>query len=159
VNRDERTLHLIVPLDYVLNLGTIAQVNIWELYGRKQSQRKMCKWHSDFIPWFGECLLHVVVTSFGQCESRLEGRVNRRNLKFITLNTHYKPMLALELNSSPKRGKNKSNKNQGEWTRWFVLPRFGSKEPSPRWRGHKDRFYFKHFPLPNGHLDRLSLLP
>jgi hypothetical protein len=32
--------------------------------------------------------------------------VNRRNLKFITLNTHYKPGLALELNSSPgERGK------------------------------------------------------
>jgi hypothetical protein len=34
-------------------------------------------------------------------ESRLEGRVNRRNLKFTTLNTHYKPGLALELKSSP----------------------------------------------------------
>ena len=22
--------------------------------------------HDDFIPWFGQCLLHVVVTSFGQ---------------------------------------------------------------------------------------------
>jgi hypothetical protein len=31
--------------------------------------------------------------------------VNRRNLKFITLNTHYKSGLALQLNSSPKRGK------------------------------------------------------
>ena len=38
--------------------------------------------------------------------------MNRRNLKFITLNTHYKPGLALELNSSPKRGENKSNENQ-----------------------------------------------
>jgi hypothetical protein len=38
-------------------------------------------------------------------ESRLEG-VNRRNLKFITLSTHYKSGLALELNSSPReRGK------------------------------------------------------
>jgi hypothetical protein len=27
--------------------------------------------------------------------------VNRRNLKFITLSTHYKPGLALELKSSP----------------------------------------------------------
>jgi hypothetical protein len=26
----------------------------------------MHKWHGDFIPWFGQCLLHVVVTSFGQ---------------------------------------------------------------------------------------------
>jgi hypothetical protein len=38
-------------------------------------------------------------------ESRIEG-VNRRNLKFITLNTHYKSGLALELISSPgERGK------------------------------------------------------
>jgi hypothetical protein len=38
-------------------------------------------------------------------ESRLEG-VNRRNLKIINLSTHYKPGLALEMNSSPKeRGK------------------------------------------------------
>jgi hypothetical protein len=38
-------------------------------------------------------------------ESRLEG-VNRRNLKFINLSTHYKPVLALELNTSLKeRGK------------------------------------------------------
>jgi hypothetical protein len=42
-------------------------------------------------------------------ESRQEaprGGVNRRNLKIINLSTHYKPRLALEMNSSPKeRGK------------------------------------------------------
>jgi hypothetical protein len=40
-------------------------------------------------------------------ESRLEGGgVNRRNLKFTTLNTHYKPGLVLELKSSTReRGK------------------------------------------------------
>jgi hypothetical protein len=43
-------------------------------------------------------------------------------------------------------------------TRWFVLPRFGSKEPSPRWGGHKDRVSFNPFPLSNGHLDRVSIL-
>jgi hypothetical protein len=38
-------------------------------------------------------------------ESRLEG-VNKRNLKFINLSTHYKLGLVLELNPSPKeRGK------------------------------------------------------
>jgi hypothetical protein len=38
-------------------------------------------------------------------ESRLEG-VNKQNLKIINLSTHYKPGLALELNSSSKeRGK------------------------------------------------------
>jgi hypothetical protein len=39
--------------------------------------------------------------------------VNRRNLEFTTLNTHYKPGLALELKTSPEReGENKSNGNQ-----------------------------------------------
>jgi hypothetical protein len=42
-------------------------------------------------------------------------------------------------------------------TRWFVLPRFGSCKPTPRWGGHKDRVSFNPFPLSNGHLDRVSL--
>jgi hypothetical protein len=28
--------------------------------------KEMHKWHDDFIPWFGQCLLHVMVTSFSQ---------------------------------------------------------------------------------------------
>jgi hypothetical protein len=83
--------------------------------------------------------------------------MNRRNLKFTTLNTHYKPGLALELKSSPgERGKQIKWKSS-EWTLWFVLPRFGSKEPSPHWGGHKDRVYSNPFPLSNGHLDWVSL--
>jgi hypothetical protein len=35
-------------------------------------------------------------------ESRLEGGVNKRNLKIINLSTNYKPRLALEMNSSPR---------------------------------------------------------
>jgi hypothetical protein len=31
--------------------------------------------------------------------------VNRRNLNFTNVSTHYKPGLALEMNSSPKEGK------------------------------------------------------
>jgi hypothetical protein len=42
-------------------------------------------------------------------------------------------------------------------TRWFVLPRFDSCKPTPRWGGHKDRVSFNPFPLSNGHLDRVSL--
>jgi hypothetical protein len=42
-------------------------------------------------------------------------------------------------------------------TRWFVLLRFGSCKPTPRWGGHKDRVSFNPFPLSNGHLDRVSL--
>jgi hypothetical protein len=38
--------------------------------------------------------------------------VNRRNLKFTTLNTHYKLGLALELKSSPGERGNKSNGNK-----------------------------------------------
>jgi endoplasmic reticulum chaperone BiP len=47
-------------------------------------------------------------------ESRLEGGVDRRILKFINLITHYKRGLALELKSSPREreGENKSNGNQ-----------------------------------------------
>jgi hypothetical protein len=42
-------------------------------------------------------------------ESRLEGG-ELANLKFTNLSTHYKPGLALELNSSPKERENKSTK-------------------------------------------------
>jgi hypothetical protein len=46
-------------------------------------------------------------------ESRLEG-VNRRNLKFTTLITHYKPRLALEQITSPgERGK--TNQMKIKW--------------------------------------------
>jgi hypothetical protein len=44
-------------------------------------------------------------------------------------------------------------------TQWFVLPRFGSCKPTPRWDGHKDRVSFNPFPLSNGHLDRVSFSP
>jgi hypothetical protein len=42
-------------------------------------------------------------------ESRLEG-VNRANLKFTNLSTHYKPGLALEIETSSKERENKSTK-------------------------------------------------
>jgi hypothetical protein len=35
----------------------------------------------------------------------------------------------------------------------ICLPRFGSKEPSPYWEGHKGRVYSNPFPLSIGHLD------
>jgi hypothetical protein len=49
------------------------------------------------------------LTAAGGAESRLEGG-NRRNLKFTTLNTHYKPGLALELKSSPREREGKQIK-------------------------------------------------
>jgi hypothetical protein len=49
-------------------------------------------------------------------ESRLEG-VNRADLKFTNFKHNYKPVLALELNSSPKeRVKNKSQANKTDDT-------------------------------------------
>jgi hypothetical protein len=41
-------------------------------------------------------------------------------------------------------------------TRWFVLPRFDFCKPTSRWGGHEDQVSFNHFPLSNGHLDRVS---
>jgi hypothetical protein len=41
-------------------------------------------------------------------ESRLEG-MDRRNLKIINLSTHYKPRLALEMNSSPRERRKQIN--------------------------------------------------
>jgi hypothetical protein len=41
--------------------------------------------------------------------------VNRRNLKFTTLNTHYKPGIALELKSSPvERGEMNQPRNKAD---------------------------------------------
>jgi hypothetical protein len=49
-------------------------------------------------------------------ESRLEG-VDKRNLKFINVSTHYKPGLALERISSPgERGKANQLRNKADDT-------------------------------------------
>jgi hypothetical protein len=51
--------------------------------------------------------------------------VNRRNLKFITLNTHYKLGLALELNSSLKeKGKNQTRIKASDTMICFTEVRF-----------------------------------
>jgi hypothetical protein len=84
------------------------------------------------------------------------GGVNRANLKFINLSTHYKPGLVLEIKASLKERAKINHKQIMRMTRWFVLPRFGSCKPTSRWGGHKDRVSFNPFPLSNGHLDRVS---
>jgi hypothetical protein len=40
--------------------------------------------------------------------------VDRRNLKIINLSTHYKPRLALEMNSSPREGKTNQPRNEAD---------------------------------------------
>jgi hypothetical protein len=88
-----------------------------------------------------------------------KGGVDRRKLKFTTLSTLQAGVSVRIKSESAREGKNKSTKKIKRMTWWFVLPRFGSKEPSPRWGGHKDRVSFNPFPLSNGHLDRVSFLP
>ena len=53
-------------------------------------------------------------------ESRLEG-MDRQNLKFTNLSTHYKPGLALELNPSPKERGNKADEHSDLFYRVSVL--------------------------------------
>jgi hypothetical protein len=101
---------------------------------------------------------HVNMTTQPYNWKSPRGAVNRHNLKFTTLNTHYKPELVLELKSSPGGRRKQIKWKTSGWTRWFVLPRFGSKEPNPCWGGHKDRVSFNPFPLSNGHLDQVSFL-
>jgi hypothetical protein len=63
-----------------------------------------------------EKILGKFVSGRMMVESRLEG-VNRRNLKFTNLSTHYKPGLALELNSSPKERVKTNHKQIRRMTR------------------------------------------
>jgi hypothetical protein len=64
--RERESLYLIVPLGCVVNLGTITQVkyeNSLEDDDRNEVKHKI---DNDFIPWFSQYLLPVVVTSFSQ---------------------------------------------------------------------------------------------
>ena len=63
---EKRTLHLIVPWICLLNLGTTIHVKHENSWKTTIAIKKMHKRHGDFILWFGQCLLHVVVTSFDQ---------------------------------------------------------------------------------------------
>jgi hypothetical protein len=77
------------------------------------------------------------------------------NLKFINLSTTTSRVSVRNINESEREWKTNRGQIKSE-TRWFVLPRFGSCKPTPRWGGHKDRVSFNPFPLSNGHLDRVS---
>jgi hypothetical protein len=63
---EKRTLHLIIPWICVLNLGTTTQVKYENSLEYTIAIKEMHKRHNDFIPWFGQCLLHVVVSSFSK---------------------------------------------------------------------------------------------
>jgi hypothetical protein len=77
----------------------------------------------------------IMLIGTWRTESRLEGGVNRRNLKFTTLNTQYKPRLALELKSSlGERGKtNQMEIKQMNTVIWFTEVRFLQTYSPLRW--------------------------
>jgi hypothetical protein len=82
--------------------------------------------------------------------------VNRANLKFTNLITTTSRVSVRNIKRVRKRGCKTNRKQIKSVTRGFVLPRFGSRKPTPCWGGHKDRVSFNPFPLSNGPLDRVS---
>jgi hypothetical protein len=75
--------------------------------------------------------------------------------------------ITLQANSNQYEQGNFRERGKGKQIEWrstqmnmvICLPRFGSKEPSPRWGGHKGRVYSNPFPLSIGHTDWLSDSP
>jgi hypothetical protein len=69
---------------------------------------------------------------FAPVDSRLEGGVNRAKLKFTKIITTTSRVSVSNKETSPReRAQNKSQANKNV-TRGFVLPRFGSRKPTPR---------------------------
>jgi hypothetical protein len=64
-------------------------------------------------------------------ESRLEGGVNRANLKFTNLITTTSRVSVRNMNES-ERGRKTNRKQIRSETQGFVLPRFDSRKPTPR---------------------------
>jgi hypothetical protein len=81
--------------------------------------------------------------------------VHRANLKFNNLSTTTS-RVSVRNKCEFERGRKTNRKRIRSETQGFVLPRFGSRKPTPRWGGHKDRVSFNPFPLSNGPSDRVS---
>jgi hypothetical protein len=64
-------------------------------------------------------------------ESRLEGGVNRANLKFTNLITTTS-RVSVRNNNESERGRKTNRERIKSVTQGFVLPRFGSRKPTPR---------------------------
>jgi hypothetical protein len=98
--------------------------------------------------WEGQCsvCMCIITTLLHRCWKSPRGGVNRANLKFINLSTTTSRVSVRNINESVREdGKTNRGQIKSE-TRWFVLPRFGSCKPTPRWGGHKDRVSFNPFP-------------
>jgi hypothetical protein len=84
------------------------------------------------------------------------GGVNRAKLKFTKLITTTSHVSVRNIMRVRERGHKTNRKRIKSVTHRFVLPRFGSCKPTPRWGGHKDRVSINPFPLSNGPSDRVS---
>jgi hypothetical protein len=87
-------------------------------------------WHRR-LAHVGMSTLKKVLKKDMVSESRLEGRVNRANLKFTNLSTTISQVSVRNINES-ERGRKTNRKQIKSVTQGFVLPRFGSLKPTPR---------------------------
>jgi hypothetical protein len=79
----------------------------------------------------GGALIGVPLLRHMDIESRLEwGGVNRAKLKFTKLITTTS-RVSVRNNNESERGRKTNRKQMKSVTRGFVLPRFGSRKPTP----------------------------
>jgi hypothetical protein len=57
--------------------------------------------------------------------------VNRAKLKFTNINTTTSRVSVRNINESARQGEKTNRKQMKSVTRGFVLPRFGSRKPTP----------------------------
>jgi hypothetical protein len=62
----------------------------------------------------------------------IESRVNRAKLKFTNIITTTNQVSVRNINESAREGEKTNRKQMKSMTRGFVLPRFGSRKPTPR---------------------------
>jgi hypothetical protein len=98
------------------------------------------------------------MTSSGGDWKSPRGGVNRAKLKFTKLITTTRRVSVRNIIESTREGAKTNRKRIKSVTHGFVLPRFGSRKPTPRWGGHKGRVFFNPFPLSNGPSNRVSFL-
>jgi hypothetical protein len=65
-------------------------------------------------------------------DSRLEGGVNRAKLKFTNINTTTSRVSVRNIKESAREGAKQIASKMKSVTCGFVLPRFGSRKPTPR---------------------------
>jgi hypothetical protein len=66
IEREEENSSLDCSFEICIKLwNNSASEYVRTLWKKDNHTKEMHKWHDDFISWFSQCLVHVVVTSFG----------------------------------------------------------------------------------------------